>query len=82
MICLHNKMLHAVIFNGEGSEVKNTSQNDVTYAITRGCGEGLKNDPSPIPPEGGGETHPSPPCLGRELLRGEPLRTGIRMCAT
>ena len=54
-------MLHAVIFNGEGSEVKNTSQNDVTYAITRGCGEGLKNDPSPSLPREGERPTPALP---------------------
>jgi len=74
MICLHIKVLHAVIFNGEGSEVKNTSRNDVTYAITRGCGEGLKNDPSPsLPREEERPTpalperkDPPPPSLFRE----------------
>jgi len=63
MICLHIKVLHAVIFNGEGSEVKNTSRNDVTYAITMGCGEGFKNDPSPSLPE---RRDPPPPTLFRE----------------
>ena len=48
---------------------------DVTVLITGGCGEGFRGNPSPTgdPPQPSlkeGETHPSPPCLGREFCDG------------
>jgi len=40
-------------------QIKKTSPYGVTCLMTGCCGEGLKGAPSPPPPEGKGETHPS-----------------------